>query len=216
MKQLFESWKKYVISESSLSRVLQHIENHDCATITAFRSNPDDLSRCVLPEKEEVEEAKKDILSKNKLRNRDLKASLLDKGYGVTNVVGSYVENFMEENSIEVKEDSLFVVNLKDSPDFFSTIEKLGKIFCQDSVLIIPKGGQGAYLLGTNKSEFPGLGNKEIVGDFVGGKEKEFMTRVRDRPFAFTSLKEYKLETFQDHSKNARWAIRSISEKVLK
>lgn len=225
MNEIFKSWNKYLLTESSLSRVLEHIQAHDCAVITAFRSDPDDTSKCVdnavdgtqEMQPEDLGEAdKKETLSKNKIRNRDLKATLLDKGYGVTPVIGSYVENFMEENSVEVKEDSLFVVNLKEDGAFIDTIESLGRKYCQDSVLIIPQGGQGAYLLGTNNADFPGLGNKEVVGDFHAGREDQFMTRVGGRPFVMKERKEFKLETLADHSKNSRWAIKTIAKRVNK
>lgn len=235
MKEIFRSWSKYLLTESSLSRVLEHIEAHDCAVITAFRSDPDDTSKCAdgtdsdsenvsdvgseeveAVEIEKPKVGKKETLSKNKVRNRDLKATLLDKGYGVTPVVGSYVENFMEENSVEVKEDSLFVVNLKEDGDFINTIESLGRKYCQDSVLIIPQGGKGAYLLGTNNADFPGLGNKEVVGNFQAGREDQFMTRVGDRPFVMKERKEFVLETLANHSRNSRWAIKTIAKRVNK
>jgi len=236
MKEIFRSWNKYLLTESSLSRVLEHIEAHDCAVITAFRSDPDDTSKCVdgassdsenvsnvssekeveAVEAEKPKAGKKETLSKNKVRNRDLKATLLDKGYGVTPVVGSYVENFMEENSVEVKEDSLFVVNLKEDGDFINTIESLGRKYCQDSVLIIPQGGKDAYLLGTNNADFPGLGNKEVVGSFQAGREDQFMTRVGDRPFTMKERKEFNLETLANHSRNSRWAIKTIAKRVNK
>ena len=47
------------------------------------------------------------------------------------------------------------------------------------------KGGKGAYLLGTNNSSFPGFGQRSETGEFAGGEEGEFMTRVGDRPLVF-------------------------------
>jgi hypothetical protein len=60
-------------------------------------------------------------------RNRQLKAVLLNKGYGVTDVDGTYVEDFGTDAAKEVKEDSFFVVNLKDDPNFKDTITGLGE-----------------------------------------------------------------------------------------
>ena len=211
MQDVMNNWKKYLLSESSLSRVFDHVQEHDCAVITAFRNDPDDKTNCLGSEEsddssdeEDVEEPTEetDELSeaavpgaydKNMQNNRELKAILLNKKYGVTKVKGSYVENFMEENSIEVQEESLFVVNLSDDENFVDTIIELGKKYCQDSVLIIPQGGKGAYLHGTNNAEFPGLDNKETVGDFKAGGEEQFMTRVSGRPFAFKESKELEL-----------------------
>jgi hypothetical protein len=211
MKLLLENWNKFIIAESSLSRLHKHIAGHDTAIITAYRNDPSSPEGCAtdIPASEEENPA-----GTNKERNRELKATLLKNGYGVTRVDGSYIENFDNPATRkEVSEESFFVVNLKDDPSFGGKIEELGQIFCQDSVLIIPQGGEEAYLLGTNDS-FPGFGQKESVGGFKGGEEAEFMSRVRKRPFVF---KEIRLqETYSDLSRNAKWAVTKISERVSK
>ena len=216
MKVLLESWKKFILSESSLSRIWQHTQKHDTAILTGFRGDPSDTSMCAdEPVTVDIEEVKKGKTRQaNILRNRDLKATLLDRGYGVTAVKGSYIENFRTLLAKEVLEDSLFAVNLKDDPNFFSTVETLGKKFCQDSVLMIPQGGKGVYLVGTNNSDYPGLGNKETVGDLKFGEEgSEFGTRVGGRPF--TTSESLELETYQKLSRNERMAVRSIAKRVL-
>jgi hypothetical protein len=208
MKKLFENWNKFLLNESSLSRIHQHITEHESAILTAFRDDPSDTSMC----------NNADNNPDNKMRNRDLKAALLSSGYGVTAVDGSFVENYSDlENRVEVKEDSFFVVNLKDENGFKAMIETLGQKYCQDSVLFVPQGGKGAYLLGTNDTDFPGFGNEDLVGDFIGGEENEFLSRVGGRPFVFKEEKEkYKLDVYENHSRNARMSIRSIAKRVLK
>ena len=214
MKKIINEWRQY-LNESSLSRVYQHIGEHDTAILTGFRGDLSDTSRCVEGSAEYEEEMEEVTMGKakssNMLRNRDVKASLLASGYGVTKVDGSYIEDFDTPSAMEVSEDSFFVVNLKDDPAFASRVEEIGKKFCQDSVLVIPKGGSGAYLLGTNNSEFPGLGQQISVGDIKMGKESEFMTRVGKRPFTFAEG----LETYNDLSKNERMAVKNIAKKIL-
>jgi hypothetical protein len=211
MKQLMESWNKYLLKESGLSRVLQHIEAHDCAILTAFRNDPKDMSKCAKGsvDDNDQEGSTKDL---NKRRNRDLKAMLLGFDYGVTAVDGSYIENFEQPDQIEVKEDSLFVVNLNDDPDFARNVQEMAEKFCQDSVIIIPQGGKAAYLHGTNESDFPGYGEKVEVGDLKMGKEAEFMTRVGKRPFTFGEG----LETYDKLSRLEKMAVKSIREQLLK
>jgi len=213
MKPLLEKWNKFIIAESSLSRLHKHISEHDTAIITAYRNDPTAPEGCTtdIPAVGVEEE---DSSTANKERNRELKASLLKSGYGVTRVDGSYIENFDNPATRkEVSEESFFVVNLEDDPSFAGKIEELGQVFCQDSVLIIPHGGEEAYLLGTNDS-FSGFGQKEPVGGFKGGEEAEFMSRVRKRPFVF---KEIRLqETYSNLSRNAKWAVTKISERVAK
>jgi len=208
MKKLFENWNKFLLNESSLSRIHQHITEHESAILTAFRDDPSDTSMC----------NNADNNPDNKMRNRDLKAALLSLGYGVTAVDGSFVENYSDlENRVEVKEDSFFVVNLKDENGFKAMIETLGQKYCQDSVLFVPQGGKGAYLLGTNDTDFPGFGNEDLVGDFIGGEENEFLSRVGGRPFVFKESKDkYRLDVYENHSRNARMSIRSIAKRILK
>ena len=210
MKDIFENWNSF-LNESGLSRVHQHINAHDTAVITAFRNDPSSDEGCynAAPPAEQEESP----LKANKARNRNLKATLLKMGYGVTRVDGSYIENFDDaDNRKEVKEQSFFVVNLRDDPDFNNNINRLGQMFCQDSVLLIPQGGDGAFLLGTNET-WPGLGEKEDVGRFVAGKEAEFMSRVKGRPFVFREV--HKQETWDQLGVNARYTVSKIAERVL-
>lgn len=211
MKQLMENWNKYLLKESGLSRVLQHIEAHDCAILTAFRNDPKDMSKCAKGSVDDNDQ-KGNTRALNKRRNRDLKAMLLGFDYGVTAVDGSYIENFEQPDQIEVKEDSLFVVNLNDDPDFARNVQEMAEKFCQDSVIIIPQGGEAAYLHGTNESDFPGYGEKVEVGDLKMGKEAEFMTRVGKRPFTFGEG----LETYDKLSRLEKMAVKSIREQLLK
>ena len=215
-KKFTDKWKeftkspKYILCESGLSRVWSWIQEHDTAIISAYRNDPADDSLCLKPSGREDEE--NTVLQTNKERDRDLKAAMLYNRYGVTKTTGAYIENFMDpENRVEVKEGSYFVTNLNDEGNFFETMETLGQLFCQDSVLMIPKGGTGAYLLGTNNSEWPGLGNRFDVGKFKAGEEAEFMTKVKKRPFEFRE----NLETFADQSMNAKWVISLRAKKLL-
>lgn len=205
MNKLFENFRKFV-NESSLSRVYKHIVEHDCAIISASRNDPNDLKSCV--------QQNGNVSGNNHERNRDLKAVLLAKRYGVTPVKGNYIEDFNGENPVEVQEDSLFVVNLSDDPDFFGTIIQLGEMFCQDSIIKIMKGGQESFLVGTNNAPFPGYGNVVPLGDLDMGKEAEYMTRVNKRPFALRETVE--LETFQELPRLQRMCVDAIKRSYLK
>ena len=213
MKKLMENWRQYVkLNESSLSRLYQHMEAHDCAILTAFRDDVSDMSQCT--QNSDVPEEGED----NRTRNRDLKATLLGMKIGVTKVDGSYIENFDTPQAVEVSEDSLFCVNLKDDQNFFQTVQRLGEKYCQDSILCIPKGGKGAYLMGTNNAEFPGLGQQVPVGDAKFGGEAEFMSRVGNRPMTFAEGQDDEavvLETYQDLPRNQRMAVMAITKKFL-
>lgn len=92
---------------------------YDCAIISSFRDVPKDLTKCA---------TKYDNLElDNKVRNRNLKALLLKKKYGVTAVDGSYIENFETPAAIEVSEASLFIVNLINDSNFKNIIISLSE-----------------------------------------------------------------------------------------
>lgn len=207
MNQIMENWNRF-LNESSLSRLYRHILDYDTAILTGYRDSVTDMSKCT---RNSVEPG-----ISNKIRNRNIKATLLSKKYGVTHVDGSYIENFNTPEAMEVSENSLFVVNLTNDPNFHKDIFKLGEKFCQDSILIIPKGGKGAYLIGTNTSEFPGYGNKVSVGDVSFGDESEFMTKVNNRPLTFKEDDDIMLETYDKLSRQEKMAVSYISKKFLK
>lgn len=176
------------VTESSLSRIYSHVQKHDCAIITAFRNK---LINCVFGEQSEKELN----IFQNKERNKNLKSALLMLGYGVTSVKGSYIENYMEDNQIEVNEDSYFVVNRNNDSNFEKMIFSLGQMFCQDSVAILKKGGENNYLVGTNYGDFPGYNNIEPLGKIKMGDEDMFMTKVGGRPFVMESFDNSQINT---------------------
>ena len=191
MKKILNEWKKF-LKESSLSRLYRHMQEHESAALSAFRNE--------FTKQENLE------------RNRELKAELLGRGYGVTRILGSYIENFETPKAIEVAEESFFVSNRKEDPDFALEIAKLGEDFDQDSVLIVDKGAQDAYLLGTSpEGEFPQYGKKESVGALKMGDEAEFMSRVSGRPYTFNPKEmNEELEVFENLSRNAKMAVKSM------
>jgi len=199
MRELMDKFGK-VLTESSLNRVYTHIQKYDCAVITSFRNK---MVNCL---EDEYGDSKLNIKT-NKERNRHLKSVLLSLGYGVTNVKGTYIENYLSDNQVEVNEDSYFVVNLSSDPRFIEKIIKLGEMFCQDSVMILEKGGDNNYLFGTNSSDFPGLGESVPVGSFKPGAEGEFMTKIGNRPFT--------LESFGDLQINSKRLVKEFAKPIL-
>lgn len=188
---------KSIIDESSLSRVWLQTESYDIAIITAFRGKN---INCLIGNNDGYEFTK----SENLERNKDLLAVLLEKGYGVTKVKGSYIEHFETPHAIERAENSFFVVNRNGDKNFLDTITKLGKYFCQDSVLLKPLG-EKAYLFGTNNNDFPGLDSKFDVGEFKGGNKSEFISRVKNRHFHFN----------EDYNLNSRYIISQRANKII-
>lgn len=219
MSNPHKNWKQFIINEAGLSKIRQDMLDYDTAFITAFRGDINDKSVCVYVPPSEEELSERDKLGKrgaiNKRNNRELSAYLLSQGYGVKNVQGSYIENFgsvdPEKLPREVKEASFFVTNLNNDPEFAEQIINLGKRFCQDSVIIAPKGEEG-YIYGTNKGKYPGLDQKETVGKFAGGETGEFMSRINSRPFVMKEDEETK--TYEDLPGKQRQAAKLIAKRI--
>lgn len=182
------------LNESSLSRIQRKLQNHAAGAITAFRGN--------LTKKE------------NMANNKKLLAYLMNKGYSVTKVKGSYIENLGSENEQEVGENSFFVVNDGSTGDDNGTLEQdlkyAGQKFDQDSILSI-RYQEPAALIGTSDREdsFPGMNTKVEVGKPVfGDSEGEFFSRIGGRKFAFES------EYHPPDTINGKRAMKKLAESL--
>ena len=170
--------KEYLnISESSLTRVYNQMQLHDAGTITAFRS----ASHC--------NAGRKYTHNDNLKRNQSLLSKLHTKGYSVTRVLGTYIEDYGSDNPKEVGESVFLVVDIKDTGKLKKDLMVFGEEFEQDSILYAPKGSKKGYLIGTNKCEngYPGYHVSITLNNPIFGESGQFFTRVNGRPF---TLKE--------------------------
>lgn len=218
------------INESSMSRIWKHISNSDAAIITAFRGSN---VNCV----HDTEKGKVFSKDENMDRNKQLGATLLKLKYSITSLDGIYIEGYGTDSAKKENENSFLVINRKNDKDFTNNIQKLGELYCQDSVLIIKDGGDNAYLLGTNHS-YPGLGKEEFQGRFVPKGEGQFMSTKRNASFVFDKspkpnpnkkgyVKESNsdnqkiyvindnFENYEDLMRMGKWAVTSMSESVI-
>lgn len=170
---------KDILNESGLNRVFQHTRKHDYGTITAFRY----ASECGTGEPYSFEQ--------NKKRNSSLLSKLRAKGYGVTSIKGSYIENYGSSDAREVAENSFLVVDLQDRGSLKRDLLDLGEEFEQDSVIFGEADGSGV-LIGTNRCPegYPGYHVEVEQGGALFGKSGEFMSRVSGRPFVFNEALE--------------------------
>ena len=201
MAKLKDLLPKKPMNESGLSRLAKHMDEHDCGTITAFRSK----EGCG------GEDAAEYSLDDNKKRNRQLYANLEVLGYGVTRVDGAYIENFGTKDAKEVKEDVYFVVDLKDKGTLKNDLMRLGEKYMQDSILFI----------GTNEcpNSFPVYNKTQTYNDRNMGKGGEFMTKVKGRPFIFedTMLEQTGVYNYYEVANNmGKWAMKTTVKRDWK
>lgn len=199
--------KREKLTESSINRISNYVQNYECAILTAWRGTYTDVTdntfkpmhithnsmktddgRTIgrgnkVTTNEPINVGDNFSTEEKKFYNRELKASLLKLGYGVTQVRGSYKEFGQNES----QEESLFVVNLKDDPNFYKNIFKLSEYYNQDSFMYSPKGSDEGILIGTNNADFPGYGNTIKNGNFKRGIQSLFMSRIGNKGFSFTN-----------------------------
>lgn len=202
------------LNESSMTRFISKFKLHDAVIITAFRDGVierDKQGNRLKDDDGKYVYSKKFTKAENKARNKELFSALFAKGYSITKVKGSYIENYQEVDEKEMNEESFVVVNQHDKSDFLEVLEKLGRHYDQDSILVI-KGGDSptAYLLGTNDAEFPGLGKKVNQGSIGLNKftNVQFFTKLGNAKFFFADknvnmkdpkeLSEYRTEQIKN------------------
>lgn len=207
-KALNEAKEEQSLYESSMKRVMNFIQNYECATLSAWRNQYTDITdntfkpSHIYHDKNVVDGKKvgrgnKHIGSpmkngeyfsteEKKYYNRELKAALLKLGYGVTNIRGSYKEFGKNES----QEESFLIVNLNNDPNFKDKIFKLSEYYNQDSFMYSPKGSEEGYLIGTNNADFPGYGECIPSGKFHKDVQSLFMSRIGNKGFSFTNGNE--------------------------
>lgn len=189
----------YKLYESSINRISDYIKNYECAIITAWRDELKDVTKDtfkpnhIYHEKGKrgnkivgepfTDDSKMFNTREKKYYNTQLKDTLRKYGYGVTKVRGSY----REYGKQEAQEESYFVVNLNDDPNFKKNIFKLSEYYNQDSFMYSPKGTDNGFLIGTNNAAWPGYGNEEASNQFKRGVQSIFMSRIGNKGFSFTN-----------------------------
>jgi hypothetical protein len=157
--------EEYDLSETSLTRVMSKSQKGGMAIMSAQRG---DKSK-----------------SENKARSKQLEKDVRGAGLpGPTKVSGRYTENPGTSQEKKVGEKSHIITpGKKGKRKFKKAIEKLGKKYDQDSVLIQRKPGGSSTLKGTSKTSWPGKGKNVSIGSMKPGRTGEFDTRVKNKTF---------------------------------
>lgn len=172
------------LNEKSLNRMMLWLNKCDCAFITAFRyklidiENPD---KTYYGPNDNWKDKKIFTHEENREKNKLLKAELLNLKYGVTTVKGVYSEGMNNESS----EESFFVVNRFNDPNFLNNLLSLAEYFNQDSIYYKPKDKTYGYLIGTNGATYPGYHKKGDESKLKPGSASNFMSRIGNKAFSF-------------------------------
>lgn len=143
----------------------------------------------------------------------------MKKGYGVTKIDGTYIENYGKPTAVEVKEESYMVVDTKDTGNLKKDLIELGIEFEQDSITFQAKGDK-YYLISTNTCEDRHPGNGKIgvelkLGKSIFGKDGEFHSKINGRPFVFKNIKEH-FKKLTDYYPTEIRSIINLAESKIK
>lgn len=158
------------LNESSLSRLWRKYKEFDSGTITAFRGSKD--------------------IKTNLKNNLELKTELIRRGYSVTAIDGVYIENYGKPNAQEVREKSFIVFDVNGNGKLRKDLEELGNKYDQDSITYSCAATGEYYLIGTNKTGYPGMGVEVKLGKPMFGKSGEFHSKIKNRPFVFEGISQ--------------------------
>jgi len=144
--------------------------------------------------------------SENAERNRNLKASLLKLGYGVTDIHGVLFDNCRTIGRAALSESSFLVVNLNHDSDFRQRLFELSEYYNQDGFILKRKGRDEAYRIGTNWGEYPGYGKEVHLGELYIDMDNEYVT----------GEKALGLDVYENYSRGARMSIKAISYETMR
>lgn len=103
-------------------------------------------------------------------------------------VNGVYKENYGKENEKEVHEKSFIVFDHKNKGTLKEDLIKLGRKYDQDSITFNSVKDGNYYLIGTNCTGYPGISKEVKLGKPMFGKNGEFFSNIKGRPFVFESV----------------------------
>ena len=189
------------LNEKSLNRMMLWLNKCDCAFITAFRyklidiANPD---KTYYGPNDNWTDKKIFTHEENREKNKLLKAELLNLKYGVTTVKGVYPEGMNNELS----EESFFVVNRFNDPNFLNNLLSLAEYFNQDSIYYKPKDKTYGYLIGTNGATYPGYHKKGDESKLKPCSASNFMSRIGNKAFSFIPNNALKVNNIKEGIEN--------------
>lgn len=189
------------LNEKSLNRMMLWLNKCDCAFITAFRyklidiANPD---KTYYGPNDNWMDKKIFTHEENREKNKLLKAELLNLKYGVTTVKRVYPEGMNNESS----EESFFVVNRFNDPNFLNNLLSLAEYFNQDSIYYKPKDKTYGYLIGTNGATYPGYHKKGDESKLKPCSASNFMSRIGNKAFSFIPNNAIKVNNIKEGIEN--------------
>lgn len=177
MKRMIKSTES--VLASSMSRIVEHLESDNIATLTSFITGND----------ERREENKKSLTNnENKKRNKELSKDLKSFGYSFIQVDGAYKQ---VGQSDPVKETSYFIICPKgySLDSFTKDMINLAKKYEQESVIVWSYEDKKARMYET--TDFKIYNNSITFNDFGINKAQDIAwTQFKNNWFSFEDISE--------------------------
>lgn len=172
------------VNECSIIRMLQWLNDCDCAFISALRSKLKDMrdkSSADLEPYEDWNEDKHFTHEENRKKNKFMVAELLQLGYGVAKMKGRGPEEMTDEASEKI----YLVVNRDNDENFLNNLLRISECYNQDSIYYKEKGKTKGNFIGTNNCGWPGYHQKEEDSEIKTDSASNYMSRLGVTAFSF-------------------------------
>lgn len=191
------------INESGVNRMLQWLNDCDCAFITAFRKTFKDIrnrDKTYFGTNGDWKEGKSFTHEENRQKNKIMVAELLQLGYGVTKMKGVYPES----DEVDDSEESYLVVNRNNDKDFLENLKRLAEYYNHDSICYKAKGEKQCHLIGTNDCGWTEYHVEGDGSDLHTGMASNYMSRLGNKAFTFLGLDSKKMNNRKEAMDNIK------------
>jgi hypothetical protein len=178
------------LNHTSWEKVLKALTKFDCAMIPLAQLHDDVLVGI-------------DGLQKGQKPIDFFRYVIMYSGFGISSICGTSVGRLLSRNIEGVNVNTVLVFNFFNNPEFTDRLRKIGKIFNDDSIIILEKDDGSNYRLGTGlTTDFPD-GVKIPLMRFQDSINEQFEVIPEDGRIY--------LETFRQYQNNTKYLIsRSI------
>lgn len=182
------------ISEASLGRLNQHLEDGDAvAIVSACRSERTD--------------------AENKAKTNELRRRVLGMHFGYNKAVGGYTETLPDgSTSDKVQETSTIIyASPEREKELFRLAFQLGEDFDQECILFIHKNKNAEWVYTTNTRDHS-KGDVEKLGKFYAQQMGAYFTKIGKRSFSFV-VESDDINSFNDT--NGEIKLKGVAEAAM-
>jgi hypothetical protein len=182
------------LNQTVVDKFRKALTQYDCVVLQLAQLNDD-----VLADMEGFENGEKPMAY--------LKASILYLKFGVSDIYGTIIGRLLSQNIDELNVNSVLVFNLSNSFEFIDKLRSLGRIFKEESIIVLEKEGGSNYRLGTGVSKNLQEGIKVPLLRFQDSIDEQFELTPVERRF--------NIETFQSLQASSKYIVSQWAKPLI-